>query len=287
MKRTLALAAMLASAAAATVPLVALADTRVSIVVGSAPPPARFESVPVARHGHVWSPGYWNWDGHRYQWVSGHWESVRHGHRYMEPRWVRDDHGWRLVRGGWEPATAYREVRIAPPAPLYEPVPYPRMGYIWVPGYWDWSGSRYVWVRGSFMPERAGFVYRQPAWVHHNGGWVMEPGRWHQHGGYVYRDHGYERRHDRDRDHHDRDRRDRYERDHHNGFVQYSSPRNVVAQRDRDRDGIPDSLDRKVGKRQGDRDRDHDGVPNRRDRDRDGDGVPNRVDASPNDHHRR
>lgn len=34
------------------------------------------------------------------------------------------------------------------------------------------------------------------------------------------------------------------------------------------------------GQRQGDRDRD--GIPNRVDRDRDGDGVPNRQDSNPN-----
>lgn len=35
--------------------------------------------------------------------------------------------------------------------------------------------------------------------------------------------------------------------------------------------------------RSGYRDRDRDGVPNRVDRDRDGDGVPNRYDRRPND----
>lgn len=38
---------------------------------------------------------------------------------------------------------------------------------------------------------------------------------------------------------------------------------------------------RNAGPRPGDRDRD--GVPNRVDRDRDGDGVPNRQDSRPND----
>lgn len=47
---------------------------------------------------------------------------------------------------------------------------------------------------------------------------------------------------------------------------------------DRDRDGVPNRLDR---------DRDNDGVRNRADRDRDGDGVPNRVDSRPNNPNRR
>lgn len=43
--------------------------------------------------------------------------------------------------------------------------------------------------------------------------------------------------------------------------------------------------DRDRGVRGGDRDRD--GIPNRVDRDRDGDGVPNRYDRRPNDPYRR
>ena len=56
--------------------------------------------------------------------------------------------------------------------------------------------------------------------------------------------------------------------------------------RDRDRDGVPNRFDRD---RNGDgrvdnrfRDRDRDGVPNRFDRDRDGDGIRNRFDNRPN-----
>jgi YXWGXW repeat-containing protein len=35
-------------------------------------------------------------------------------------------------------------ISIGPPAPIYEPVPPPRVGYIWAPGYWDWNGHRHV-----------------------------------------------------------------------------------------------------------------------------------------------
>ena len=63
------------------------------------------------------------------------------------------------------------------------------------------------------------------------------------------------------------------------GCVAYEVPNRgaVVHHSDRDRDGVPDRVDR---------DRDRDGVPNRMDRDRDGDGVPNRQDARPDDPHR-
>jgi hypothetical protein len=58
--------------------------------------------------------------------------------------------------------------------------------------------------------------------------------------------------------------------------------------RDRDRDGIPDRLERRDLDRDGvpdvkDRDRDNDGVRNRNDADRDGDGVRNENDRYPDD----
>ena len=37
------------------------------------------------------------------------------------------------------------------PASVYEPVPYPVAGYVWLPGYWTWAGNRYVWMRGHHV----------------------------------------------------------------------------------------------------------------------------------------
>ncbi|WP_421997944.1 hypothetical protein [Reyranella sp.] len=68
------------------------------------------------------------------------------------------------------------------------------------------------------------------------------------------------------------------------------APRNG-AWGDRDRDGIPNQLDRYSNNNRSDRralgDQDHDGVPNRHDTDKDGDGVPNRWDRNDNNPHRR
>ncbi len=100
-------------------------------------------------------------------------------------------------------------VQVAPPAPRYEPVPPPRRGYVWVPGYWDWRNQRHVWVGGTWARERPGYHYEHSRWVERDGRWGLERGNW----------------------------------------------------------------------RRGDRDRD--GIPDRVDRDRDGDGVPNRVDRQP------
>ena len=35
------------------------------------PPAAQVETIPVLQSGQVWAPGYWNWTGESYVWVSG------------------------------------------------------------------------------------------------------------------------------------------------------------------------------------------------------------------------
>lgn len=47
------------------------------------------------------------------------------------------------------PASAQMVV-LAPPAPVYEVAPAPRVGYVWERGYWAWAQGRYVWVRGHW-----------------------------------------------------------------------------------------------------------------------------------------
>src|SRR5213079_829692 len=103
MKSTLALATLMTLGAAATLPLPAIAQTGFNLVINSAPPAPRIETVPAARRGYVWAPGYWNWEGNRHVWLSGHWEPSRDGYRYETSEWVRDGGGYRLRAGGWQP----------------------------------------------------------------------------------------------------------------------------------------------------------------------------------------
>lgn len=246
MKRPLTLATMITLGAAAWMPLPSMAQTGLGLVINSAPPAPRFESVPAPRRGYVWAPGYWNWDGGRHVWTGGHWESARDGYQYQSSEWVRDNGGYRLRGGGWQQMgqqVRYDEIRIAPPAPRYERIPRSRDGYVWQPGYWDWRGNRYEWASGIWIAERPGYVYSQPNWVNRDGRWFMEQPRWTPRG------------RDRDRD----GIPDRYEH-----------------RRDRDRDGIADRYERP-----GRIDQDRDGVPDRRDADRDGDGVRNHRDYRP------
>ncbi|HEX2825918.1 MAG TPA: YXWGXW repeat-containing protein [Burkholderiales bacterium] len=67
--------------------------------------------------------------------------------------------------------------RHAPPVPRAEVIPAARAGYVWVPGYWDYSKHRYQWVNGHYVRERRGYHYQQSHWVQRDGRWYLERGR--------------------------------------------------------------------------------------------------------------
>lgn len=100
-KTILATAAAVLIGAAAFAPVQAIARDKI-VVVRTAPPPARHESVPHARRGYEWIPGYWNWTGRRHVWTRGHWERARRGYVYHRPEWVQDGERWHMNRGGWQ-----------------------------------------------------------------------------------------------------------------------------------------------------------------------------------------
>ena len=52
---------------------------------------------------HAWIQGYYQWSGHSYVWVPGHWERRPHGHaRWSEGQWRHDrNRGWFWVEGRW------------------------------------------------------------------------------------------------------------------------------------------------------------------------------------------
>jgi hypothetical protein len=101
MKRSLTLAALLVLGSAAYAPLPALAQPGVNVYIGAAPPPPRFERVPVARRGYVWSPGHWEWNGRRHFWVSGVWLAERPGYVYSAPVWFQERGRWQMRPAGW------------------------------------------------------------------------------------------------------------------------------------------------------------------------------------------
>ena len=115
----------------------------------------------------------------------------------------------------------------APPPQRYEVAPAPRRNHEWAPGYWNWNGRRHEWVAGHWERARTGYHYQRAEWRQERNGWRLNHGGW-QRG-------------------HDHENRNPYEH-----------------------------------RANGRADRDRDGVPNHVDRDRDGDGVANRYDRMPN-----
>ena len=82
-------------------------------------------------------------------------------------------------------------VNIAPPPVYHEVVPAPRVGYVWVPGYWDWRYGRYYWVAGSWSRHRPGYYYQPVRWHYRDG-------RYYRAGGWRDADHdGVPNRYDR------------------------------------------------------------------------------------------
>lgn len=90
------------------------------------------------------------------------------------------------VAGGFAlqstPAEARATVSIyattAPPPLREEVVPGPRRGYVWTPGYWNWSHRHYTWQRGHFVRERHGYNWTPARWEQDGNRWRYHGGRW-------------------------------------------------------------------------------------------------------------
>lgn len=70
-------------------------------------------------------------------------------------------------------------VTVAPPAPQVEVVgvaPYP--GYVWLGGYWNWTGHRHEWVGGHWDAPRPGYRWVPHRWSQGRDGWRLNRGYW-------------------------------------------------------------------------------------------------------------
>jgi hypothetical protein len=68
-----------------------------------------------------------------------------------------------------------------PPLPAYDQPPIPGPGYIWTPGYWDWSDSDsdYYWVPGAWVePPDTGLFWTPGYWRYYNGSYLFADGYW-------------------------------------------------------------------------------------------------------------
>jgi hypothetical protein len=66
-----------------------------------APPASRAEPV-APREGYIWAPGYWEWNGRAYKWVSGTYVYERRGAHWVADRWEQVGPHWQHLRGHWE-----------------------------------------------------------------------------------------------------------------------------------------------------------------------------------------
>jgi hypothetical protein len=85
---------------AAVTPLSSVAE--VSIELNFGPPAVRYEAVPAARSGYVWSPGHWQYNGNTHVWAAGNWQTARTGYVYYAPRWVERSGRWSYQPSRWD-----------------------------------------------------------------------------------------------------------------------------------------------------------------------------------------
>lgn len=72
-------------------------------------------------------------------------------------------------------------IEVDPPAPMREPIPPPRRGFVWVPGHWEWRPvlHRYDWVPGYWERMRVGYRDYVPGhYERRPRGWVWIPAHW-------------------------------------------------------------------------------------------------------------
>lgn len=102
----LAVAALVTGCVVAPAEPYAYGNPAAVVVSAEAPPPLRYEPVPVAVAPiatQVWIGGFWDWSGGRYVWREGRWAAPpHHGDRWVPREWVRGPHGWQARGGHWE-----------------------------------------------------------------------------------------------------------------------------------------------------------------------------------------
>ncbi len=162
--------------------------------VAMAPPPPRVEvqgTAPSPRH--VWLPGYWQWNGRSHVWQAGHWsEPPEPGMAWEAPKWENRGGKWAFTDGRWHPSAppaptvVYEppppppEVTIVatPPAPIVEVRPPGPANGVWIPGYWQWNGTRHTWVGGRWSAPKPNMHWEPDHWVHRGNQWALIHGRW-------------------------------------------------------------------------------------------------------------
>jgi|SRR5277367_2287785 len=75
-------------------------------------------------------------------------------------------------------AFAGPDADVAPPPMREERAPVARDGYVWAPGYWEWTGHSYSWVAGRFLFEHRGAHWVPDRWDQAGSHWQHVNGHW-------------------------------------------------------------------------------------------------------------
>jgi len=98
----------------------------------------------------------------------------------------------RQVYGRYYTPSVVAHVSYAPPAGLSVEeqrarfvIVSPGPAYVFVPGYFWWTGGSYVWIAPAWaMPPQPGAIWVAPAWVQDDdGNWMLSDGYWQDGGG--------------------------------------------------------------------------------------------------------
>jgi hypothetical protein len=101
-KRTFTFALLGPLAAVSLAACVAYPAHAAGIEIEIAPPAPRVVEVPPPRHGYVYAPGYWRYEGHRHVWVDGRWMKERRGQHWVADHWEPHNGHYRYEKGHWE-----------------------------------------------------------------------------------------------------------------------------------------------------------------------------------------
>lgn len=123
------------------------------------PPQSRGETPPPRPSVNAeWVPGYWHWADKDWAWIGGQWRVP--GADVRDGLTVRAPHAPPALRAETRPARPARDM-------------------VWMPGYWQWNGSTFIWVPGTWvLAPRRDSAWRAPSWRAVDGGVVFVPGGW-------------------------------------------------------------------------------------------------------------
>jgi hypothetical protein len=88
---------------------ISAAQVSVAVVVNFAPPELPVYEQPVCpSEGHIWTPGYWAWDGGDYYWVPGTWvQPPAVGYLWTPGYWGWSGGGFIFHEGYWGPEVGF------------------------------------------------------------------------------------------------------------------------------------------------------------------------------------